>query len=166
MQAICEVIVSEGGYLMAWIGVLEPSMGFVKPLYFAGKEEGYLQGIKISNHTEPEGMGPTGRALRSGKHVICQDTATDPSFAPWRDDALARGYRSSISFPIFHEEDRLYAAAIYAGQPYVFGDKEEVDLILSISENISYAMTKIAIDEKFQMTSKRLVMLNTAVENT
>ncbi len=166
MQEICKVITNEGGYLLAWIGVLEPQSGQIKPLYFHGKEEGYLTSIKISNTNSPEGMGPTGRALKSGKHVICHDTATDPLFAPWRDAALARGYRSSISFPIFQEEDRVYAAAIYAGQPYVFEDKEEVDLILSISENISYAMAKIAVDEKLQETTKRLVMLNTAVEHT
>lgn len=166
MQEICKVITNERGYLLAWIGVLEPQSGQIKPLYFYGKEEGDLTSIKISNTSSPEGMGPTGRALKSGKDVICHDTATDPSFAPWRDAALARGYRSSISFPIFQEEDRVYAAAIYAGQPYVFEDKEEVDLILSISENISYAMAKIAVDEKLQETTKRLVMLNTAVEHT
>lgn len=166
MQEICKVITTEGCYLLAWIGVLEPQSGQVKPIYFHGKEEGYLTSIKISNTNSPEGMGPTGSALKSGKHVICHDTATDPLFAPWRDAALARGYRSSISFPIFQEEDRLYAAAIYAGQPYVFEDKEEVDLILSISENISYAMAKIAVDEKLQETTKRLVMLNTAVDHT
>lgn len=166
MQEICKVITTEGRYLLAWIGVLEPQSGQVKPLYFHGKEEGYLTSIKISNTNSPEGMGPTGRALKSGKHVICHDIATDPLFAPWRDAALARGYRSSISFPIFQEEDRLYAAAIYAGQPYVFEDKEEVDLILSISENISYAMAKIAVDERLQETTKRLVMLNTAVDHT
>jgi PAS domain S-box-containing protein len=166
MQEICKVITTEGRYLLAWIGVLEPQSGQVKPIYFHGKEEGYLTSIKISNTNSPEGMGPTGRALKSGKHVICHDTATDPLFAPWRDAALARGYRSSISFPIFQEEDRLYAAAIYAGQPYVFEDKEEVDLILSISENISYAMAKIAVDERLQETTKRLVMLNTAVDHT
>ncbi len=166
MQEICKVITKEGGYLLAWIGVLDPDNGKVIPLYFSGKEEGYLTQLKITNTNSPEGMGPTGRALKSGQPVICQDTATDPSFAPWREAALERGYRSSISFPIFQEADRIYAAAIYAGQPYVFKDKEEVDLILSISENISYAMAKIAVNEKLNETTKRLVMLNTAVEHT
>lgn len=166
MQEICKVIITEGGYLLAWIGVLESQTGQIKPLYFYGKEDGYLTSIKITNTNSPEGMGPTGRALKSGKHVICHDTATDPSFAPWRDAALQRGYRSTISFPIFQEEDRVYAAAIYAGEPHVFEAKEEVDLILSISENISYAMAKIAVDEKLQQTTKRLVMLNTAVDHT
>jgi PAS domain S-box-containing protein len=166
MQEICNVITTEGGYLLAWIGVLDPESGQVKPLYFSGKENGYLAKINISNSNSPEGMGPTGRALKSGTHVICHDTATDPLFAPWRDAALERGYRSTISFPIFQEEDRVYAAAIYAGQPHVFKAKEEVDLILSISENISYAMAEIAVDEKLQQTTKRLVMLNTAVDHT
>lgn len=166
MQEICNVITTEGGYLLAWIGVLDPESGQVKPLYFSGKENGYLAKINISNSNSPEGMGPTGRALKSGTHVICHDTATDPLFAPWRDAALERGYRSTISFPIFQEADRLYAAAIYAGEPYVFEHPEEVDLILSISENISYAMAKIAVDEKLYATTKQLMMLNTAVEHT
>lgn len=166
MQEICKVITKEGGYLLAWIGVLDPDTGKVIPLYFSGKEEGYLTQIKITNTNSPEGMGPTGRALKSGQPVICHDTATDPLFAPWREAALERGYRSTISFPIFQEEGRVYATAIYAGQPNVFEDKEEVDLILSISENISYAMAKIAVDEKLNATTQKLVMLNTAVEHT
>jgi PAS domain S-box-containing protein len=167
MQEICRVIVTEGRFLLAWIGVLVPEENRVQPLYFSGKEEGYLSQIRITSKKDmPESMGPTGRALQSGKHVICHDTATDPLFLPWREAALARGYRATISFPIFSENGQLYAAAIYAGQANFFANEEEVALILSISENIHFAMAKIAAHEKLVTANQQLLMLNTAVEHT
>ncbi|MBV8227295.1 MAG: GAF domain-containing protein, partial [Verrucomicrobia bacterium] len=59
-----------------------------------------------SESTE-RGRGPTGIALRTGKPYWVRDKRTDPSFAPWRDAALARGYASCVALPLIAHGKRI-----------------------------------------------------------
>ena len=94
----CRLAVELGGFVFAWIGQPSPE-GAVKPLAQAGRDEGYLEAVEILSTDTPEGAGPTGRALRFGLPQLSADIATDPAMAPWREAALARGFRSSGAFP-------------------------------------------------------------------
>jgi len=99
-RAVCRIAVEDGLFRMAWVGTVNPQTGAVEPAAFAGFEDGYLGRIHIATADAPEGRGPTGQALRERQHFVCADIATDPRLLPWRDDALARGYRSSAAFPL------------------------------------------------------------------
>jgi GAF domain-containing protein len=48
-----------------------------------------------------------GQALRAGKPVVIADVQTDVSYAPFRADASAAGYRGVQSTPLFTEEGTL-----------------------------------------------------------
>ena len=69
-RKICAVAVEAGKFRMAWIGVIDTESRLVIPVTYAGHEEGYLSRIKVSLDTVAEGMGPTGNAIRQGKHFI------------------------------------------------------------------------------------------------
>jgi hypothetical protein len=99
-RAVCRIAVEDGLFRMAWVGTVNPQTGIVEPAAFAGFEDGYLGRIHITTADAPEGRGPTGQALRERRHFVCPDIANDPRLLPWRDDALARGYRSSAAFPL------------------------------------------------------------------
>ncbi len=98
---ICDIAVSFEDFLFCWIGSPDLDTGNFVALKWAGKEDGYLGAINaISTKDLPEGRGPSGRAFREGKYYYSNDIATDPSMGIWREEALKRGYRSSISLPI------------------------------------------------------------------
>jgi len=97
-RAVCRIAVEDGLFRMAWVGTVNPQTGVVEPAAFAGFEDGYLERIHIVAADVPEGQGPTGQALRGRRHFVCADIAADPRLLPWRDEALARGYRSSAAF--------------------------------------------------------------------
>ena len=99
-QAICRAAVDELGYRLAWIGLAEPGSTRVTPVAHAGYEQGYLESIVISTTDDEQGRGPTGTAIRERRVSAARDIATDPRFAPWRTDALARGYASSAAIPL------------------------------------------------------------------
>jgi two-component system sensor histidine kinase/response regulator len=89
--------VTEGEYRMAWIGFAEPGdEGAVRPVAHAGDETGYLERATLSWTRAAHGHGPVAEALRTGKPLVVQDIATDPITEPWRADALAQGYASSV----------------------------------------------------------------------
>jgi PAS domain S-box-containing protein len=50
-REVCRVAVAEGGFRMAWVGMIGPS-GRLKPVASAG-DDGYLEGIQVSIHDVP-----------------------------------------------------------------------------------------------------------------
>jgi len=88
-EEICRIAVEQGGLLMAWIGLVDEDSGLVRPAAWYGKNEGYLDNIRISVFEEPEGMGPSGRAIRESDVCLTRDFLTDPTVLPWRENAQA-----------------------------------------------------------------------------
>ena len=116
-RAVCRIAVEDGLFRMAWVGTVNPQTGVIEPAAFAGFEDGYLGRIHIATADAPEGRGPTGQALRERRHFVCADIATDPRLLPWREDALARGYRSSAAFPLQFGDSVVGVFTVYAAEP-------------------------------------------------
>jgi PAS domain S-box-containing protein len=144
----CNIIISDGKFRMVWLGLVDEEDQIVKPFAWDGVEEGYLQKIKkISAKDIPEGQGPSGTAFREGKYFVCNDIANDTSMALWRDEALARGYRSSIGLPIILGGKSIGTLTIYASEPFFFTEPE-IQILLKVTDNIAYALEIIGVEEK------------------
>ncbi len=77
-EEACRVAVEEGSFRMAWVGLVDPKDSWVKPVAWAGVVDGYLECIKVSaDDSLPEGQGPTGVALRTGRIVSSVDVRID-----------------------------------------------------------------------------------------
>src|SRR3974390_2587823 len=100
-QSVCQILVEGGGLRLAWVGqCVDDAEKSVRPIAMAGYGLDYLKRAKISWGEETDrGRGPTGIALRTGEPCWVKDTQTDPSLAPWRTDAIARGYASFVALP-------------------------------------------------------------------
>ncbi len=139
-KSICDVAVSVGRFKMAWIGMVNEEMHAVDPVSFSGEERGYLVQIKkITTDNIREGKGPTGTALREGKTIVCSDIETDPRMEPWRQEALERGYRSSISLPLKRLGKVVGSLSLYATEKSFF-DQEELEMLERIAANISFSL--------------------------
>ncbi len=152
---VCRVAVEYGQFTMAWIGLLEPETGLIKPAAWRGYEAGYLQTVPISAGDEPAGRGPTGSALREGTHFVCDHIAGDGRMLPWRDEALRRGYRSSAAFPIQVQQKLIGALTVYADQPGFFDD-DVVGLLDEVASDISFALQTVEQDERRRLAEHRL----------
>src|SRR5437016_5885190 len=73
------------------------------------------------------GRGPTGTAIRTGKPSVVRNMLTDPNVAPWREDALKRGYASAASLPLRVDQETIGVLNIRAAEPDAF-DEEELNL--------------------------------------
>ncbi|OYV74977.1 MAG: hypothetical protein B7Z66_14585 [Chromatiales bacterium 21-64-14] len=125
----CRVAVDQGGFRLAWIGMVDPESGDVVPKAWAGSGQDYVKGIRISMREDvPEGGGPIGRALRSRTYMVCNDIEQDARMAPWRELARAGGLRSVAAFPLQVQQRVIGALALYAGEPGFF-DPEEIHLL-------------------------------------
>ncbi|MGE3489258.1 MAG: ATP-binding protein [Vicinamibacterales bacterium] len=135
----CRVAVVEGGLRMAWVGRVGDDGQALRPVAQYGDDLGYLDSIRVSVIDEPAGRGPSGVAFRTGAAALCNDTLSDPSYALWRDHAIARGYRSSAAFPLSLDARPVGVLAIYCDSPGFFDD-EEVRLFQSLADNLSFAL--------------------------
>jgi PAS domain S-box-containing protein len=148
LAEVSRMIVDVGGYRLAWIGFAkEDERKSVRPVAQAGFEDGYLEKADITWADTQRGRGPTGTAIRSGRPAVCKNILKDPRFAPWRGEAVRRGYGSSISLPIRMAEKVVGALNIYATEPDAF-DSEELKLLEELASDISYGLT--ALRNKFE----------------
>jgi PAS domain S-box-containing protein len=139
---ICRVMVEEGRFKMAWIGLVDQEEGLVKAVAQHGLDQGYLERIRIPLRKSPESLGPTGIAVREGKYDVCNDIANDPRMSHWREPALSRGYRASGSFPLQVGSKVIGCLTMYAEAPSFFTD-EEIGLLGNLALDVSFAIESL-----------------------
>jgi len=126
LAEVCSIVAQGCGYAMVWIGyAVNDDERSIWPAASAGFEQGYLDTLKLSWADTERGRGPTGTAIRTGKICVCGNMLTDPAFAPWREEALKRGYASSIVLPLTAEGETFGAITIYGRSPGAFADNEK-----------------------------------------
>ena len=152
---ICRVATEHGKFRMAWIGLIDDADGYVRPIAFAGEEQGYLTNISIAVRDRKLGGGPTGIAIREGRCIICQDIATDPRMAPWREQAMQRGYRSSAAVPIRRKNQLVGVLTVYAADPQGFDDDDQ-KLLDEIGQDISYALDSMDAEVERKQAEDKL----------
>jgi PAS domain S-box-containing protein len=138
-REVCRIAVEDGLFRMAWFGLLDSVTRQIRPVAHSGFEDGYLDQIRILATDEPEGRGPTGSALRTGQHFVCNDIENDPCMLPWREEAVRRGYRSSGAFPVQVQGRLVGAFSVYASEPGFF-DEENVALLDNVAADVSFAL--------------------------
>ncbi|MEJ2692852.1 MAG: transporter substrate-binding domain-containing protein, partial [Candidatus Thiodiazotropha sp.] len=138
---ICRIICDDAGYRMAWVGHPENDAAkSIRPVAWAGVDDGYLEQAGITWADTARGRGPSGTAIRLGKSISIQDFSTDPTGAPWRNAALQRGYRSSISLPLKDESaNTIGILNIYSSVPYAF-TPEEIRLLEELAEDMAFGI--------------------------
>lgn len=157
LAEVSRMLVAVGGYRLAWIGFAqEDERKSVVPVAQAGFEEGYLDAIEITWAETQRGRGPTGKAIRTGRPAICKNILRDPQFVPWREEAVRRGYGSSIALPIRMSGKVVGALNIYAKEPDAF-DAEEVNLLEELAGDLSYGLTALRDKSEKEQAEEALV---------
>jgi PAS domain S-box-containing protein len=143
LSKVCSVVVEVGGYRMAWVGFAEQDEArSVRPVAHAGFEEGLLKTVLITWADNEHGRGVVGTAIRSGRPHAVRDIQTDTTFAPWRAEALKRGYASAIGLPLIAGGKTLGALAVYSGRREAF-DQEETQLLAQLADDLAYGVAAL-----------------------
>jgi PAS domain S-box-containing protein/putative nucleotidyltransferase with HDIG domain len=164
-SAVCDSIVNDAGYAMAWVGfTLDDDEKSVVPVTFSGDSTGYVSGLNLSWADGPSGQGPTGRSIRERRPVVMRDIGTDPDFAPWREAATHAGFQSSMSLPLVGQDGVAFGAlCIYSAQPDSFDD-DEVGLLSEMAEDLTYGIEGLRSREQRTLVEGDLVVTNERLE--
>jgi PAS domain S-box-containing protein len=140
LTTICQLIVDEGGYVMAWVGeAMHDDERRIKPLAQAGFEKDYLENLHLTWADNELGQGPTGRATREQHSVVCQDILHDPAFLPWREQAIKQGYAAGAAFPLTVDGKVAGVLNIYASEANAFNE-EEIVLLEELASDLAFGM--------------------------
>lgn len=141
LAEICRVVCEEAGYRMAWVGYVEPDAErSVRPVARAGHDAGYVDAARITWADVERGRGPMGTAIRSGKATWVQDFEFDPRVAPWRAEALRRGYRAAVALPLKDDAGAVFAVlSIYAGERDAI-TAAEVGLLEQLAADLAFGI--------------------------
>jgi PAS domain S-box-containing protein len=142
-RQVCQVLVQEGGFGMAWIGWRSARTKQLVPLAQWGAEGEFVSAIEVYTDDRPRGRGPSGTAFREGTPYICNDAFNDPSTVPWRAEFQLRGLRASAAFPIRRSGRVRGVLAVYAQEVGFFRDKE-IALLEEVAADLTFALDHFA----------------------
>ena len=154
-ERVVECLAELPGIRLVWIGVVQEGSAVVKPVAQKGYESGYLSTIRVTRDDSEYGRGPTGVAIRTGKPSVMRDIREDIRFRPWRDEALKRGYASSIAVPLIHEEQVIGALNLYSERRDAF-DEAEVSFLTEIAADVAVGLRTLRLEEKMREACSRL----------
>ncbi len=148
LQGICQNIIDQGKYKMAWIGFVQiKGSKNISPVASAGFEEGYLASIKVTWGDDEYAQGPAGCAVRENKVSVCQDVEVDASFEPWRKDAIQRGYQSLCAAPVAVDNEMQAVLVVYAHTKHAFSDTD-FSFLQELASDISFGIRAIRMGEE------------------
>jgi PAS domain S-box-containing protein len=145
VEDICRIICDDAGYCLSWVGYAESDVAkTVRPVAWAGFDSGYVASTKLTWADDTElGRGPAGNAIRSGETVYVQDIATDPQMAPWRKNALQRGYRSGIALPLKDQSGGVFGVLlIYHSEPKAM-TSNEIQLMEELAGDLAFGIVTL-----------------------
>ena len=165
LEDICRIIVEKGGYRLAWVGFISkdrPDM--IVPAARMGYDNGYVDQRESHARTTTErGSGPTGTAIKSGQPAITRYTATDPSFAPWREEALKRGYASIVSLPLRSKGSSIGCLNIYSTKADAF-DPAELKLLMELADDLTYGLMSIRAGAEREKAEETLQLMKFTID--
>ena len=158
LKDICSIVCDKAGYRMAWVGYAgDNDAKTVCPVAWAGVEEGYLASADFTWADTERGRGPSGAAIRTGRTASISDFATDPIAVPWREDALRRGYRSSIGMPLKDDNSNTFGAlVIHSEEPNAF-TQDEIRLMEELAGNLAFGITTLRARAERKQAEEQLL---------
>ena len=153
---LCKTLVDVGGYRFAWVGLPdEDHPASIRHIAAAGTDDGYLDEIRAAWSEDDAQRGPTKAAMRTGVPTINRDSRSNPDYAPWREQALRRGFQSSIAVPLISDGVVIGALSLYAAEPDAF-DTDECELLVHFADGLAFGISTLRTRQKLDLRDEQL----------
>ena len=153
---VCEVISGSEPYVATCIAGVDRETMAVEPRTWAGDTGGYFEEFEMTiDEDSPGRRAPEGRAFHDRDIAVSQDVREDERYAPWRERALRRGFRSLAAVPIEYE-GRLYGLLVaFAARPDAF-DRTERDVLTELADDTAHALHSQSLRTELERTNAEL----------
>jgi diguanylate cyclase (GGDEF)-like protein len=159
----CRMVVEEGGFPMAWIGIADRSAMKLVPVAFAGRHEALLTAIKYRLAEGPDpllGNTVTALAMRTKQAVVCNDLQNDARVVFAKQYAES-GIRSMVNVPLIVADEAMGVLAMYAEEVDFF-NTEELKHLTELAGDIAFAIDHINKQERLDYLAYHDVLTGAA----
>lgn len=164
LNEICRIAVEVGGYRMASVAFADTDPAkTLRVVAHAGFEAGYFDSARLTWDDCDRGRGPAGTAVRTGRPCLVRNIQTDPAFAPWRLEALLRGYQAVVALPLAAEGRAFGTLGIYAAEADAF-DREEVQILNDLAGDLAFGIGALRVQAEHRRAEEEIRSLNQALE--
>jgi diguanylate cyclase (GGDEF)-like protein len=142
LQEACRLAVELGGFFGAVVWVVDGTGRWAWLKHRAGEEvrdSETLQRLEIGDGTGPD-PSLSGRALRTGKVMMCKDVAGDGPPVSGRNRLLARGIRSLIALPLIVAGKGVAVLTLTAREAAPDEDDELLRLLANVAASLAFAL--------------------------
>ncbi len=161
---ICNIAVSSGGMMTAWVGLLDHASGDIRLIACEGKDCALVQGLKISIDVDsPACHGPSSIALREHQPYWCQDFMRDPNTMHWAALGAQIGWKSLASLPFYQQRKAIGVFVLYAKELDAF-DLDARGLLSEMAGDISFAMDNFLLEKERVKNSQDIEFKNTILQ--
>ncbi|MBA2658894.1 MAG: EAL domain-containing protein [Nitrosospira sp.] len=144
----CRIAVDHGQFVFTWIGMFNAETQNITPLAKAGRDEGYLAQLKLTDLVNSPGNSwLIAEAITQLKPAICNDLTTGEPMQIRHAAALERGYQSKVVLPLIVGSELVGTFVLYAPETGFF-DEEEMALLIEMAGDISFAMDHLKKEER------------------
>ena len=158
LSEACSLLVVGQGYSFAWVGLLEPDNVTLKLAAQAGDEIDPARFV-VRTDIEDNDLACAGMAIRSRSVFYVTPTEEND---PCKGCPRRAGYpnRSGVALPLLRNERTLGVLVVdHTISAGVF-DEEEVQLLQDLSNDLAYALEKIAENERLKVYGRHQALLN------
>ena len=146
----CRIAVANGGFRMAWVGLVDRQEKRVKPCSWEGERvREFLDAappIVLDVHRDTGNI--IERAISQMAPVISNDVQNESRIF-MRGECEARGIRSVVALPLIVAEAAVGVFVLYTQEANFFDD-EEMKVLLELSADISFALDHLEKEAKVQ----------------
>ena len=153
LEAICDIAVNIGGYKMGWVGYAQDDeYKTILPIAQSGDNPHYLDHVYISwSPTNPQGRGPAGTVIRTGKPVNIQDINSQTNKGSWIDRMRQEGFYGVICLPLIGDGRTFGVFYLYAPE-ILHISSEESNLLQELANDLAFGIMSL----RAQKSQKRL----------
>ncbi|MCS6997813.1 MAG: EAL domain-containing protein [Aquificaceae bacterium] len=143
LKSICKVVVDKLGVNFAWVGIYEPRLETIQPIYYYGKNGKYLSMVtaRIKRY-EPIQDDIVIQAFVENRVQISYSTTRSLMSEHVKESMLSRNYISSCSIPIVKGDKPLYSLNLYSDETNFF-QEENREVIEEMKEDIEFALRRL-----------------------
>jgi diguanylate cyclase (GGDEF)-like protein len=152
LDEVCRIAAHQGGYDRVAISLLDPDARTLQPRAWAGLDSVTLRAVDcVVLDSSAESVGMAERAMRSGAPSVHNDLA-EPQPRAEHEIWIALGFRAAAALPLLIDGTAIGAISLFSNQRDVF-DAAEVDVLLELTANLSFALQYLEKDEAVHFLS-------------
>jgi PAS domain S-box-containing protein len=164
LAAICGIIVSDGGYRIAWVGYRQADEAHsVLPVASSGIELNSLNELPRS-WAEGPAESPSGRAIGECRPVLVRDVPSETWLGGWREQAATQGIQSLLSLPLLDSDGTAFGSVSIGSSESDSFDDDELALLHEMSDDLSYGIRTLRARLRHDERGRELVVANDRLE--